>query len=413
MFFLLGIWNGVGEIRAHKLRSLLTVTCVLLGVASLVLIAAFISGLFRQWEIYSQEMGWAQKVQVEDQVPPDEQTHIAAISPGRTLADAQAIQQYSRYAAAVSPVVQVRGSLTFNGKVYSERVQGVTPGVLIVDRYQVARGRFITDLDLQRAEPVIVLGSQPVREIFKGVDPMNQVVQVNGQPFRVVGLMKHYEEMDGEYNILERKNRTAFIPITAAQLRVSGRDLLDDLNVRVNDVSNLGRLVDEVNAILTRTHRGIRDFEAYTEQESIAQLNAMRRNFFVVGCGVGAITLLVGGIGIMNLMLASINERVREIGIRKAIGAWNRDIFVQYIAESITLSAFGGLLGVGVGIVCVRMLRHAMGSGGGTMGSSPPVLSVPAVVIGLGFSVVVGVIAGLYPAFRASRLDPIEALRYE
>jgi ABC-type antimicrobial peptide transport system permease subunit len=358
-------------------------------------------------------MGWAQKVQVEDQVPPDEQQHIAAISPGKTLADAEAIERLSHYAAAVSPAGQVRGTLSFNGKIYSERVRGVTPGVLVVDRYQVARGRFITDLDLARAEPVIVLGSQPVREIFKGVEPMNQIVQVNGQPFRVVGLLKHYEEMDGQYNILERKNRTAFIPITAAQLRISGNDKLDELSVRVADVANLGRLADEVNAILTRTHRGIRDFEAFTEQESIAQLNAMRRNFFVVGCGIGVITLLVGGIGIMNLMLASINERVREIGIRKAIGAWNRDIFVQFIAESITLSAFGGVLGVGVGIIVVRMLRHAMGTGSGAMGSSPPVLSVPAVVIGLGFSVFVGVVAGLYPAFRASRLDPIEALRYE
>jgi putative ABC transport system permease protein len=139
----------------------------------------------------------------------------------------------------------------------------------------------------------------------------------------------------------------------------------------------------------------------------------MRRNFFVVGCGIGAITLLVGGIGIMNLMLASINERVREIGIRKAIGAWNRDIFVQFIAESITLSVFGGVMGVGVGIVVVRILRHAMSEGGGSGASSPPVLSIPAVMIGLGFSVFVGVVAGLYPALRASRLDPIEALRYE
>jgi ABC-type antimicrobial peptide transport system permease subunit len=413
MFFLLGIWNGIGEIRAHKLRSMLTITCVLLGVASLVLIAAFITGLFRRWEVYSQEMGWAQKVQVDDAVPPDEQQHIAAISPGRTLADARAIERLSHYAAAVSPMTDVRGSMSFNGKVYSERVHGVTPAVLTVDRYEVARGRFITELDLERGEPVVVLGSEPVREIFKGIDPMDQIVQVNGQPFRVVGLLKHYEEMDGQYNILERKNRTAFVPITAAQLRISGNDRLDQLNVRVNDLSNLGRLVDEVNAILTRTHRGIKDFEAYTEQENIAELNAMRRNFFVVGCGIGAITLLVGGIGIMNLMLASINERVREIGIRKAIGAWNRDIFVQFIAESITLSAFGGMLGVGVGIIVVRMLRHAMGSGGGGMGSSPPVLSVPAVIIGLGFSVFVGVVAGLYPAFRASRLDPIEALRYE
>ena len=120
--------------------------------------------------------------------------------------------------------------------------------------------------------------------------------------------------------------------------------------------------------------------------------------------------MIVGGIGIMNLMLASINERVREIGIRKAIGAWNRDIFVQFLAEAITLSLLGGLAGVGLGVLVIRALRHTMGTGAD---ASPPVISAQAIGVGLGFSIVVGIVAGIYPAVRASRLDPIEALRYE
>jgi len=215
--------------------------------------------------------------------------------------------------------------------------------------------------------------------------------------------------MDGDYNVLERKNSVAFAPITTMQRRVSAQDTVDQISVRVDDASNLGKLVEEVKAILARSHRGINDFEVGTAQQSLEYVTSMRRNFFIVGCGVGAITLLVGGIGIMNLMLASINERVREIGIRKAIGAWNRDIFVQFIAEAIALSAVGGLFGVGVGVVCIRMLRRAM-MGGNT---APPMLSITAIFVGLAFSVVVGVIAGVYPAVRASRLDPIEALRYE
>jgi ABC-type antimicrobial peptide transport system permease subunit len=410
MFFLLGIWNGLGEIRAHKLRSSLTITCVLLGVASLVLIAGFITGLFHNWDVDQQETGWAQKVEVEQAEVPKEQRNSQIISPGRTLADARAIERLSIYAAHVSPESSYRPVMAFKGNSYTQDVRGVTQGVLAVKRYRVDRGRFISDLDLEKASPVIVLGSEPAKQLFQGhEDPLGKVVMLNRQPFQVVGLLHDYVAMEGKYNMLEEKNRIAFIPITSMQKRLLGLDQLDTLTVQVNDSKYLGRLVEEINSILIRTHRGIRDFKSSTEEEDIAETNAMRRNFFIVGCGVGAVTLLVGGIGIMNLMLASINERVREIGIRKAIGAWNRDIFTQFIAEAIALSMLGGLGGVAVGVTAVRVMRHLMTG----ENASPPILSAPAILIGLGFSVFVGIVAGLYPAFQASRLDPIDALRYE
>jgi putative ABC transport system permease protein len=409
MFFLLGIWNGLGEIRAHKLRSLLTITCVLLGVASLVLIAGFITGLFEQWGVYQQEMGWAQKVEIEEADVPEYQKNLQAISPGRTMADVRAIQRLSQYAADVSPEMRFRPLMAFKGNRYMDEVTGVTQGVLALKRYKVDRGRFISDLDLNGAEQVIVLGSEPAKELFSHEDPLGKVVMLNREPFRVIGLLHDYVSMEGTYNILERKNRASFVPITAMQRRLLGLEKIDVLTVQVKDTKNLNRLQAELNSILTSTHRGVHDFQTFTEAEIIEQENAFQRNFFIVGCGVGAVTLLVGGIGIMNLMLASINERVREIGIRKALGAWNRDIFAQFIAEAIALSTLGGLAGVAVGVMAVRIMRHAMAGGN----NSPPVLSAPAIVIGLAFSVFVGIVAGLYPAFRASRLDPIEALRYE
>jgi putative ABC transport system permease protein len=410
VFFLSGIWNGLGEIRAHKLRSSLTIVCVLLGVASLVLIAGFITGLFQEWDVFQQEMGWAQKVQVEQAQVPDYQRNLKAISPGRTMADVRAIERLSVYAEDVSPEMRFQPLMAYQGNTYMQDVTGVTQGVMAVRRYRVDRGRFISDIDLDRAEQVIVLGSEPVKELFNGhEDPLGKVITLNRQPFRVIGLLHDYVSMDGTYNILSQKNRVAFIPITSMQRRLLGLNQLDELTVQVKDTKNLNRLVAEINSILMRTHRGVYDFRTSTEAEFIEEQNAFRRNFFVVGCGVGVITLLVGGIGIMNLMLASINERVREIGIRKAIGAWNRDIFAQFIAEAIALSTLGGLAGVGVGVMGVRIMRHVMSGGR----NSPPVLSAPAILIGLGFSVFVGIVAGLYPALRASRLDPIEALRYE
>ena len=287
---------------------------------------------------------------------------------------------------------------------------GVTPGMAEVSRYRVDSGRFITDRDVHDAEPVIVLGAVPAKQLFHGeADVLGRIVTVGQQPFRIVGLLHNYSSVGSDDGLSRYKNDVAFVPVTAAQQRLGGGTQLTDLTLKVDDTKNLGPLVDEASSVLLRMHRGVHDFNLDNPQQNLEESATMRRNFFSVGCGIGAITLLVGGIGIMNLMLASINERVREIGIRKAIGAWNRDIFVQFLAEAIALSTLGGIVGCTVGVLAIRALRNAM------IGSDnpAPILSLPALAVGLGFSVFIGVVAGIYPALRASRLDPIEALRYE
>jgi putative ABC transport system permease protein len=408
MFFLLGIWNGLGEIRAHKLRSALTITCVMLGVASLVLISGFISGLFYNWESYEREFGWNEQITVYQRRPPKTDAKIR--EPGTTLEDALALQRLCKHAVAIDAASSAQGNISCAGKTADTNVQGATPGTLEVKKYRVDFGRFITDRDVQFAEPVIVLGSVPVNQLFRGqANPLGRIVTVGTQPFRIVGLLHDYKGLEGQSGMTRYKNDVAYVPVTAALQRLGGGKQLSELTLKVDDQKNLGLLVDEANSVLLRMHRGVHDFNLDNPQENVAEMATMRRNFFSVGCGIGAITLLVGGIGIMNLMLASINERVREIGIRKAIGAWNRDIFVQFIAEAIALSTLGGVVGVMVGVLAIRAMRHAM------IGSDnpQPILSIPALLIGLGFSVFIGIVAGLYPALRASRLDPIEALRYE
>jgi putative ABC transport system permease protein len=408
MFFILGIWNGLGEIRAHKLRSALTITCVMLGVASLVLIAGFIAGLFYNWEKWEREFGWNEQIGVYQKQAPDTDPKIR--EPGATLEDARALQLLCRHAVAVAAATGAPGELCFGGRTADVNVQGATPGRLEVSKYRVDFGRFITDGDVNAAAPVIVLGSEPVRQLFPGQgNPLGRIVTVGQQPFRIVGLLHDYKDSPGTSGLMRYKNDVAFVPVTAAQQRLGAPPHLSELSLKVDDTKNLGLLVDEAKSVLLRMHRGVHDFAFENPQQNLEEGDAMRRNFYVAGCGVGAITLLVGGIGIMNLMLASINERIREIGIRKAIGAWNRDIFVQFIAEAIALSSLGGIAGVAVGVIVIRAMRQAM------MGTDnpAPVLSIPAILTGLGFSVFIGIVAGLYPAFRASRLDPIEALRYE
>ena len=409
MFFLSGIINGLGEIRAHKLRSMLTITCVLLGVASLVLIAGFITGLFKRWEVYELEYGLGSVVDVnQSRSTPAESKN--GQSPGRTMADVRAIKALSHFSAAVAPECTLHPDLSFNGQECYVDLTGTTQDELAVGRYAVDRGRFISDIDLDRREPVIVLGSYAYKELFKGrEDPLGKIVMLNRIPFRVVGMIHDYVSMSGKYNMLEQKDLKSFVPITTMQQRLLGGDQLDSLTILMDKPENNDRLVEELNSIILGTHRGVHDFSIDSSLKYVEQHNAMKRSYFEVGCGVGIITLLVGGIGIMNLMLASINERVREIGIRKAIGAWNRDIFAQFMAEAMALSVLGGLSGVGVGVMGIRIMRHTITDPKATQ----PVVSMPAIFVGLGFSVLVGIIAGLYPALRASRLDPIEALRYE
>jgi ABC-type antimicrobial peptide transport system permease subunit len=408
MFFLLGIWNGLGEIRAHKLRSSLTITCVMLGVASLVLIAGFISGLFYNWEVWEREFGWNEQVTVYQRRAPDTDPKIREA--GTTMEDAIALKRLCRHAVAISAECAGHGNLSFAGRTADANVMGATPGTADVSKYRVDVGRFITDRDVNNAEPVIVLGAVPVKQLFHGeANILGRVVTVGQQPFRVVGLLHNYTSVSSNDGMARYKNDVAYVPVTAAQQRLGGGSQLTELTLKVDDTKNLGSLVDEATSVLLRTHRGVHDFNLDNPQQNLEESATMRRNFYSVGCGIGAITLLVGGIGIMNLMLASINERVREIGIRKAIGAWNRDIFVQFIAEAIALSTLGGIVGCTVGVLAIRALRNAM------VGSDnpSPILSLPALAIGLGFSVFIGVVAGIYPALRASRLDPIEALRYE
>jgi putative ABC transport system permease protein len=410
MFFIQGIINGLGEIWVHKLRSSLTIVCVLLGVASLVIIAGFISGLFLEDEIREREFGSNLKLTVEEKMPPPEQSVIASLSPGRTMADARMIHELCPHVEAVSPETEMWTQMVVGNNSVTNRIRGVTAAALVTGRYTVDRGRFITDNDVDRATPVCVLGSYPASQLFHGHDdPIGAVVMINRQPFTVVGVLHDYQQMESGRNILGWKNFVGFIPITAMQRRMTGSDQLNYLNIRVDDESNLGTVTDQIDSALLGTHRGILDYSVESQQANVQQARAKRRGFFEVGCGVGVITMLVGGIGIMNLMLASINERVREIGIRKAVGAWTRDIFVQFIAEAMTLSFIGGLAGVTLGVFAIRVLRIYMKGGE----NSPPRLSLPSVVIGLAFSVLVGIVAGIYPAVKASRLDPIEALRYE
>ncbi len=408
MIFLQGLGEGIAQLWTHKVRSLLSISCVALGVMSFIVVSGLVEGMFSGWQMAITQIGGLEKLTVENRPLPAKQRHLAGASRGRTLEDADALRELASFSGLVSPEVEIRQPISRGKKVYHGGVRGVLPVALEANNLSVSDGRFITDVDEWNRLPVIVLGSEPARILFdKNEDPLGRQVRVQGQNFTVVGLIEHYEKLQFGYNVLEQKNRVAFVPLSTARQRLSRAPSLSKLTLWANEAGMLPQAVDEARNILRQTHRGLADFDVETNEDQFAQFEATRRNWLVAGAAVAVVSLIVGGIGIMNLMLASIQERMREIGLRKAIGAWNRDIFALFVAEAISLTLVGGALGILAGQGVITVLGVLMAK------LSPPVFSFTSAVTGLIFSVATGLFAGIYPALEAARMDPIEALRQE
>ena len=416
--------NGLRELRANKIRSLLSMSGIILGVASLVAMVTVVQGMVGNFRQFVDAMGGIEKITVEKQPLPKEQEHLAELSEGITMRDVDRLRRTVPLVRNISPEARVGfEKLAFDGRETSTYVNGVTADYLPVAKRWVdpGQGRFISDLDVLNLNDVIVLGSAVVPDLFPAnVDPVGQVVKVRGRRFTVIGVLNNIEgsgmqirsaSSRGSGGSWRWRNSGVFIPVSTALTKFNGNDRLSGLGLRIADPDQLRDAVEQTERTMLAAHKGLRDFSITTNEQTLEDFRKTESAFKLSLGGVAGISLFVGGIGIMNVMLASINERIREIGVRKAVGARGSDLFLQFLAEAAVVSVVGGLLGllVSTGIVGLMnfILTQALPTG------AVATLDWAIMAQGLAFSVVIGLVAGVYPALRAARLDPIEALRHE
>jgi len=440
----LSLLMGLKEIGAHKFRSVLTMLGIILGVASLLTTFALTAGIAHGMRDFMTQIGGIEKIDTSRQEVPEEQTAFAEISPGQTVADAEIIRSRADLVSYVSPVSELgnaaltRGSQTFRAPVY-----GCWPDFAYINKHEIALGRLLSQIDLDEARHVVVVGRTIVEKLWperKSYDALGESFLINGRPFKIVGIFNFYEREEdklrrqrgepprmssgrgggrrgGSYDPFFRKNTSVQIPITTMFYDYKSANVvgtvdqgpnykLDQLIFQVKDVSRFQDALDQTRALLSVTHRGIEDFSFVTREEWFDSMERSIKSTRVSGGLIACISLIVGGIGITNIMLASITERIREIGVRRAIGAKGRDIFLQIIVESSVIGVCGGVLGLGASFGLLRLIGKL------TESENTPIVEPGAVLISFGFAVAIGVFSGFYPAVKASRLDPIEALRY-
>jgi putative ABC transport system permease protein len=397
---------ALGALRANKLRSFLTLLGVIIGVSSVIAVLSFVEGLNRY--ISQKVLNAGANVFYVDKyglITTEDAFQEALKRPDVTMEDAEALRRAALpHVQMVVAMDDAYGDVRYRAKyVKGAGLRGRGAGYEVVDDLTIDKGRHLGELDDQRRAPVCVVGPEVAEELFPGLDPLGRQIRVGTVSLEVVGVTLAKGKILGQ-----SQDRVVYIPVRTFKKFRNERGSIG-IAIKSVDQPALELAQQEVRTLL-RGRRHLRpgqadDFGVTTSENLLDLWHTISGGIFVVTIGVAAISLLVGGIVIMNIMLVSVTERTREIGVRKALGARRRDILTQFLVEAATLSVTGGMMGIAAGV--------SLALGVSAISPLPAAVSLPAVVMGVVMSLGIGVFFGSYPAFRAARLDPIEALRYE
>jgi putative ABC transport system permease protein len=405
-------WQGL---LANRLRSGLTMLGILIGVGAVILLVAVGNGASVAVQNQVQALG-SNIVYIY----PSSAKGAGGVSQGfgsgstLTIADVNALnnQQAAPHIVNAIPITQSAGNMTYQSQNWFAPLTGTTEQFPTVRSYTLAEGNFFTAQQVTESAKVVVIGKTVADNLFQGSDPLGQQIKINRVSFTVIGVFTSKGSAG-----LGNQDNIAVTPYTTVWTYLSGNrgKSISQVIIQAPDAGSVTAATQEATSILLNTHNIAdptqADFQTQSQQDILAAAGTITGTLTILLGAIAAISLVVGGIGIMNIMLVTVTERTREIGIRKAIGARRRDILLQFLIESMVLSGLGGLLGIGVGwLIAAQITSVKIGA----VASLPqPIVSLPSVFLAFGVSVGIGLFFGIYPANRAAALHPIEALRYE
>lgn len=405
---------GIENLLAHRLRSLLTMLGMIFGVAAVVSMLSIGAGARQRVMALIEQMG-VHNLIVEAKETTEWQAHMKMrkISPGLTLQDYRIILDDVNDITASTPRKRFTPSKTIpKAQQDPPTVYGVNSHYIELMGLHVLQGRFFAPDEESRGMEVCVLGASAKANLFGANNALGQWVKLNQQWFQVIGVATPQISSQTELSGIPTQdlNDLIYVPLTAAILRLEDsysdvRDEIDGIYLHLADNANIPQSAQIVRAILNSTHHSAGDFSVIVPAELLAEQRQTERLFNAVMVAIASISLLVGGIGIMNIMLASILERTREIGVRRAVGARQFDIIRQFVIEATIISFVGGSLGIVFGFVMSRLIAWLAGWS--------TIVTITSIVLAFLVSITVGLVFGIYPAVKAARLDPVEAIRYE
>jgi len=402
---------SITSLVAHKMRSFLTMLGVVIGVGAVIALVAVGAGTQAQVVSQFESLGSNLLVVSSQSSFGFRRGGMTTSQRQLTGSDVEAIEGLATSVALVAPEYSPGNfSVTYSGTTTQPTISGVTEDYAPVRNWTMATGRFISAEDSDNMAMVAVLGVDAVEDLFGSatVNPVGEIIRINRQNYTVIGVLEQKGQSTGPTS----QDRVVFLPLRTAQIKLggAGTNTVRSINLQVRSAEEMDLAQAQVTAIL-RTLHGLatgadNDFTVQNQADIVSTVEETSGTFTTLLASIAAISLIVGGIGIMNIMLVSVTERTREIGLRKAVGAKRSDILIQFLAEAVVLSVVGGLIGVGIGVGGAQLIA-------GLFSSSPALVTGSSVALALGVSLAIGIFFGFYPANRAARLNPIDALRYE